>query len=134
MNQLLDAINFIKDYNDRYQTSFQISDKYSLFPHEEGEYGFKENSWPGNGKSGVYLILDENEEVIYVGQSKSFGSRFYQYFKDDNGTCVVRSPYWSKTPSHIVTIIAPDNAKYERLSLEEYLIMELSPIDNIRGK
>lgn len=85
-------------------------------------------------RAGVYLILDESGEIIYVGQSLSFGYRFYQYFLDKNGTCVVRSQNWTKVPAAIVAIAAPDDKKYERLSLEEYLIERLSPVDNIRGK
>lgn len=37
-------------------------------------------------------------------------------------------------PYAIVAIQAPDEKKYERLSLEEYLIQNLLPIDNVRGK
>lgn len=133
-NKLADAELLLNAYNNRYHTTFVLGEKYRLFPQEEGEYGFKENTWPCNGRAGVYLILDDNDEVIYIGQSKSFGYRFYQYFKDDNGTCVVKSPYWSKKPEAIVAIPAPDCAQYERLSLEEYLISNMKPVDNIMGK
>lgn len=135
MEKLLDdAIALIKDYNERYNTFFVPTKPWRLYPGIDGNYEFKDQSWPSCKKAGVYLILSEENEVIYVGQSLCFGSRFYQYFHDDNGTCVVRSPYWTKKPHAIVVLEAPDDRKYERLSLEEFLIQGLLPIDNTRGK
>lgn len=131
---LTNAQKLIEEYNRLYGTSFTTTDPYRLFPGEDGEYEFKNKSWPCNGRAGVYLIMDENCDIIYVGQTLSFGYRFYQYFKDKNGTCVVRSQNWSKEPAIIVAVAAPDNKKYERLSLEEFLIERLTPIDNIRRK
>lgn len=128
------ALSLIEKYNQEYKTAFQASDIYHLYTSEDGVCEFKGQSWPCNGHAGVYMILSEKKEVLYVGQTLSFGSRFYQYFKDKNGTCVVRSPYWSETPNAIVAIPAPDDKKYERLSLEEYLIERLQPTDNTRGK
>lgn len=124
----------IEEYNQLYGTSFTTTDPYHLFPGEDGEYEFKDQLWPCNGHAGVYLILDDRNEIIYVGQSLSFGRRFYRYFKDVDGHCEVRSSNWTKQPAAIVAIAAPDDKKYERLSLEEYLIERLSPVDNIRGK
>ena len=131
---LEEALSLVNAYNQKYNTSFEADRLYELFPVGDGKYGFKENSWPCNGKAGVYLILDENKNIIYVGQSSSLSYRFYQYFKDEDGVCVVRSSYWTATPHFIVAIAAPDDAKYERLSLEEYLIERLQPSDNTRGK
>ncbi len=131
---LANAKRLIEEYNRLYNTSFNTTGPYRLFPDAEGVCEFKDQSWPCNGHAGVYLILSDNGEVIYIGQSLSFGYRFYQYFKEDNGTCVIRSANWSKKPTSIVAVAAPDDKKYERLSLEEYLIQNLKPIDNIRGK
>ena len=124
----------VEAYNEKYNTKFVLHEPYKLFPTEEGEYGIKEYSWPGNQKAGVYLILDEHDNIIYVGQSSSLGYRFYHYFKGSDGICTYREGSWSFKPNAIVAIIAPDEAKYERLSLEEYLIERLQPTDNIRGK
>ena len=135
MNKSLAEVRSLIDaYNVKYNTNFVLEKKYKLFPSEDGEYGIKEYSWPGNQKAGVYLILDELDNIIYVGQSSSLGRRFYHYFKGSDGVCTYREGSWSATPKAIVAIVAPDDARYERLSLEEYLIERLQPADNIRGK
>ncbi|MBD5295989.1 MAG: GIY-YIG nuclease family protein [Bacteroides sp.] len=135
MNKTLkDAQLLIKAYNDEYHTEFEPMQKYDLFPENDETYGFKQQ-WPGNGKAGVYLILDKDQQVIYVGQTSSFGSRFYQYFKPAGDLCIIRSSFWEGAPRYIVAIPVPNqDKKYERLSLEEYLIEKLNPIDNTRGK
>lgn len=111
-----------------------MSECWRLFPDQAGVCDFRDRQWPGNGHAGVYLVMTSDGEVIYVGQTLSFGYRFSQYFKDENGNCVVRSSSWSVTPASLVVIEVDDDKKYERLSLEEYLIERLMPIDNIRGK
>lgn len=135
MNKSLAEVSSLIDaYNVKYNTNFVLEKKYKLSSSEDGEYGIKEYSWPGNQKAGVYLILDELDNIIYVGQSSSLGRRFYHYFKGSDGVCTYREGSWSATPKAIVAIVAPDDARYERLSLEEYLIERLQPADNTRGK
>ena len=128
------AIELVEKYNQRYHTAFEPLSPYHLFPDENGECEFKHQSWPGNERAGVYLILSKDDEVLYVGESNSLGRRFYSYFRDDEGKCIILSDNWSKEPYAIISIPAPDDRRYERLSLEEYLIQNLRPIDNIRGK
>lgn len=134
-NSLTDVLMLLDEYNKIYNTQFTSAPPYRLFPDKDGWCEFRDGkSWPCNSRAGVYLILSEDGEVIYIGQSKSFGSRFYHYFKDENDCCVIRSPYWTKPPHSIIAIAAPDDRKYERLSLEEFLIERVQPVDNIRGK
>lgn len=131
---LTNARKLIEEYNRYYHTSFNMSEPWHLFPNKYGVCEFSDQTWPCNGRAGVYLILAEDGEVLYVGQTLSFGYRFSQYFKNDNGNCVIRSSSWSEKPASIVVVAAPDDKQYERLSLEEYLIENLKPIDNTRGK
>lgn len=133
-DNLSNALKLIEEYNQLYNTSFKALPPYRLFPGDDGDYEFKNQQWPGNEHAGVYLILSRTGEVIYVGQSLPFGSRFYQYFRNEGGKCIILSDNWSAMPYAIVAIQAPDEKKYERLSLEEYLIQNLLPIDNVRGK
>ncbi|MDE6702880.1 MAG: GIY-YIG nuclease family protein [Muribaculaceae bacterium] len=128
------ALELVKNYNRKYNTNFNPTTPYRLFPDENGVYEFKDQAWPCNGRAGVYLILSRDYDVIYVGQTISFGRRFYGYFKDVNGHCNIRSDNWSEKPYAIIAIAAPDDRKYERLSLEEYLINNLQPNDNVRGR
>ena len=128
------ALEYVEKYNQRYHTEFVPLTPYHLFPDENGECEFENQSWPGNERAGVYLILSKDDEILYVGESNSLGRRFYTYFRYDNGKCIVLSENWSKEPYAIISIPAPDDRRYERLSLEEYLIQNLRPIDNVRGK
>lgn len=130
--KLRDAKVLIEAYNEHYNTHFELHEIYKLYP-TEGEYGFTE-PWPCGDNGGVYLIIDENQTVIYVGQTKAFGRRFYQYFAMVDDRCVLRSPNWRGNPDAIVVIPIADAVAYERLSLEEYLILNLNPIDNTLGK
>ena len=41
---------------------------------------------------------------------------------------------WSKNPRYVATLGFNDKDRYEVPSLEEYLIMKLSPKDNTNGK
>lgn len=130
---LENARDLVKKYNDEYDTNFELDKEYSLYPDKDCEYGFR-NCQPFYNKGGVYLILDENKNILYVGQTKYFGSRFYYYFKaDQNGNCIPVHN-WTKKPYAIVAIPTIDEKKYERLSLEEYLIQNLQPADNTLGK
>lgn len=110
---LENARKLIEEYNRGYNTKFEMTECWHLYPDENGNYEFKDQSWPCNGRAGVYLILDDINEVVYVGQSLSFGRRFYRYFKDIDGHCEVRSSNWTKNPAAIVAIAAPDNKKQE---------------------
>ena len=103
---------------------------YRLFPDEDGEYEFKDNSWPCNEMGGVYLILSNNMEVIYVGEALWFGRAFYRHFKPNGDKCTIISDNWKVNPYAIVTIPAPEDRKYERSSFKRYLVQKLKPIDN----
>lgn len=126
------ALELVKYYQMRYNTTFEISEVYALFP-KENEYGFTE-SWPFLNEGGVYLVLDADKNVIYVGKADVFGHRLYGHFREDeNGNCVICEKGWKNEPKYIINIKADRNRLYENLSLEGYLIKTLSPDDNIRG-
>ena len=41
---------------------------------------------------------------------------------------------WRKDPNYLYVATPPNDAIWERLSLEEFLIQKLNPIDNTQGK
>ena len=127
------ALELVAYYQMRYNTKFEISSLYSLFP-EEGEYGFTE-SWPFLNNGGVYLILDESKSVIYVGKADIFGRRLYGHFRaDSEGNCIIYESGWKNQPRYIINIKVEDDRIYENLSLEGYLIQKLDPDDNTIGR
>lgn len=128
------ALESISYYQLRYNTQFEISEIYSLYP-EGDEYGFKE-SWPFLNDGGVYLILDENKNVIYVGKADKFGQRLSGHFRAGSmGECIIYSQqWWTNQPRYIINVKVPEDRKYENLSLEGYLISMLDPDDNTAGR
>lgn len=131
---LTNAQKLIEEYNRLYGTSFTTTDPYRLFPGEDGEYEFKNKSWPCNGMGGVYLILSKNLKVIYIGEALWFGRAFYSHFKPNGDKCEIISNNWKAKPYAIVAIPAPDDRKFERSSLKRYLVQKLKPIDNTLEK
>lgn len=135
MEDIVKINKAIDEYNTRYNTHFHVGNKYSLFPKGE-EYGYKDE-WPGNKHAGVYFVMSENDHLLYVGQSKDLGQRLYQHFppsgERENPVCTFKEN-WSMQPYFLYVSITPDDAIWERLSLEEFLIQKFNPIDNISGK
>lgn len=125
----------LDEYNCRYQTAFKLSEKYSLFPNE-GEYGYNDE-WPGNKHAGVYFVIAKDGELLYVGESQQIGRRLYEHFppicSSSSQECYIKET-WHKRPYYLYVAIVPDDATWERLSLEAFLIQTLNPIDNSRGK
>ena len=123
------------EYNCRYQTAFKLSEKYSLFPNE-GEYGYNDE-WPGNKHAGVYFVIAQDGDLLYVGESQQIGRRLYEHFppicSSSTLKCYIKET-WHKRPYYLYVAIAPDDATWERLSLEAFLIQTLNPSDNSRGK
>ena len=119
MNQY-DIQTIVDRYNRLHNTCFdKVTDRYSLFP-QDGEYGFIEHDWPNIGKSGVYFVLDEDEKLVYVGQTRDFGKRLWDHFHNlDN--CDIEDAYY------IYTTACKIGHEYERLSFEAFLIERFNP-------
>ena len=86
-----------------------------------------ENCWPQcypyADRPGVYLIMDDKDNVLYIGKSSvAIGRRLGSYFcYDGEGKCRVRSPYWSTSPKYIAAIAVPFDSAFECAALEEFL-------------
>ncbi|MFV0211427.1 GIY-YIG nuclease family protein [Empedobacter falsenii] len=115
---------------------FEVSPIYDLFPDTNTNPQFQK--WPEeyqhNGRYGVYFILDSEDTIIYIGKANNIGKRLGNYFKyDSNKNCEIIHENWSKKPKYLLTVAVPNKTWFECLALEEYLIWEISPIDNKRS-
>ncbi|MDX8558684.1 GIY-YIG nuclease family protein [Elizabethkingia sp. HX CGY] len=140
--KLNEVLSFVKTYSIEYRNpnlpDFEISQIYDLFPERNS---FDENiNWPAeyfhNGRYGIYLILNIEYDVIYIGKAKNIGKRLGAYFgtnKEDK-TCLIKHTNWSSNPKYLCTIAVDDEIWFEALSLEEYLIWNTQPIDNKLSK
>lgn len=141
--QLEEAKKIIQDYKINFRNpnlkDFDESPIYDLFPDDSINISFLK--WPDeyfhNGRFGVYLILDDNYDVIYIGKANNIGKRLGSYFMYKSKTdrsCSIRHESWKKKPKYIYSIAVENETWFECLSLEEYLIWRIQPIDNKRSK
>lgn len=113
----------------------EISDWYSLFPTtKDNDLDKHQKQWPEiyphAEKKGVYLIFNENKELIYIGKASmnnNIGKRLGSHFsyESDKVTCKINHS-WSSSPKYIITIAVPDGMSFEAPALEEYLITEFA--------
>lgn len=125
---------YINEYNNYYHTSFSdLTERYNLFSKDDNEYGYT-MSWPNNLKPGVYIVLDQNEELLYIGQSQSLGKRLNQHFPSYEGKCTIAESDKEKLKGayYLYTTSCSEDKAWERLSLEGYLICKLNPPRNER--
>ncbi len=78
-------------------------------------------------KSGVYVMLDKDEKVIYVGKAKNLKNRVRQYFQNGFKTEKVAAMVLSIVDFYYVLT----NSEVDALSLENNLIKKYKPKYNI---
>lgn len=83
--------------------------------------------WPFCGYGGIYVILNESEEVIYIGETTDFGRRLSQHFSGDSNNKVKCNHDWLN-PYCILVVKLQDNSL--RLTIEERLISFYDPMYN----
>jgi hypothetical protein len=79
------------------------------------------NPWPYCGCAGVYLVVNDHNEVIYVGEAAELGRRLSDHFVGDADNRVICKDGWNN-PSCIIAVKMPDDRKAFRKTLEEELI------------
>ncbi len=138
--KLTEVKKLIEEYQEKYRhtnlAKFDISSIYDLFPDKNTNKEFQKwsETYQHNGRYGVYLIMNDNFEIIYVGESNNIGKRLGNYFGyDSKKDCLIKQT-WSEQPRYICTIAIDNETWFERLALEEYLIYHIQPIDNVRSK
>ena len=133
-NRFIDKVN---EYQEKYRNpdlpKFEISDPYDL--KADWDAG---KTWPLVGSQGVYAIFNAEKNLLYVGkasQTNTLGNRLSSYFiyAPDGKSCATPPNHiWSSEPRYVIAVAVA--YAFEAPSLEEYLIGELQPDDNVRGK
>lgn len=136
MAKLDEAKTLIHDYESKYRNPelipFLISDKYDLFPTESDSTNCWPESYQYGDRAGVYLIMDAEDNVLYIGKSSvAIKTRLGILFgRNANKPCNVKDPNWTKTPKYVVTIAVPIDSPFECASLEEFLLSNIETTDN----
>ena len=138
-----DALAAIMTYSRKYRRDdvppLEIVGLCDLDPHLEGADARVTSDWskpwPNNHRFGVYLIFDERVALLYVGKSSGMGigRRLYDWFGQGE-RCRVSPGHWSRRPRYVLSAAVPVEMHFEASALEEYLIRELDPCDNARGR
>ena len=80
--------------------------------------------------------MDGDLNLLYVGKASTLGTRLGAYcaYAPDNSCRFKHEGYWSSRPRYLLTVGVPDEMAWEAAGLEEYLIRELDPQDNVLGR
>lgn len=112
-----------------------LGDRYCLFPDKRDPRPSWPDRWPNADKRGVYLMLGDDDAVLYVGKASAdsyLGARLAAYFRyGEDRRCKFIYEDWC--PRYVVTIAVPDDSSFEAPALEEFLIRELRPPRNTLG-
>jgi len=141
--ELKDAVSeYCEGYRNPKLEPFALGELYDLFPQQSNgklqtSLGWND-TWPNNGKAGVYIFLDTDGKVLYIGKAsmkRSVSARLSDYCTyDSDRRCKLVHSNWSATPKYVWIVGMPVSSPFEAPSLEEYLIRELDPPDNRNGK
>ena len=145
ITDILEAINqYSRVYRHPALPKLSLSGLYALFPGEDkvAPNGIEINwpaEWPNVSQKGVYFVFGSGGRLLYIGKASmngTLGARLNAYFKIEKttGMCQVIQPSWTEKPMYIATLPVPEDMGFEAAALEEYLIRELKPPDNTRGK
>jgi len=115
----------LKDYQKRYRLKAK-TEAYALT-----EENWRDEYIPFRSSAGCYIFFDEAGRPLYVGKATNLGARVGSYF---NSRPFGPKPghVWSSAPQYAFLIQVEE--LWEAPSLEEFLINELQPADNTRGR
>lgn len=132
-----EALNFyLTNYRKEGLPQLEISKPLDILSHKPQKHDFDieltwKDPWPHANRAGVYLVYDENAELIYIGTATVIGNRLYTYF-GGGSECVYREQ-WGTPPRYIRIIAVPAEMPFEAQALEAFLIARLKPKHNTRG-
>lgn len=137
----LQGIDEIEHYASKFRREdfekLKTSKIFDLFPEEQTDFpkaplDWNKDSWPNGNKSGVYLVYNKEQKLIYIGTARHLGNRLGVYFGAQK-KCQVKQ-VWGDRPRYLITVGVPDETWFEAHSLEAYLISKLNPPLNTVGK
>ena len=130
----------IREYHEKYRNPQlaepSISDLYFLEKQPPDSVP-KENEWPATfpyaSRPGVYVFLDTNGDLLYVGRADNLGTRVSSYFRyGKDKACEAKDTWHPHPPYSLLTVAVTE--RFEASSLEEFLIGRLDPPVNKKGK
>lgn len=136
-SDLLMAIEYYRNnYRREGLPEFGEINRYALYP----DNNINEFGWPGKfhdcDSPGIYVFLDENDDILYIGKASMnnlLGYRLGSYFcYDQDGSCKLNHK-WKKEPRYIITMAVDYDTRFEAAALEEYLISQLTTLENKAG-
>ncbi|MGO9246549.1 MAG: GIY-YIG nuclease family protein [Verrucomicrobiia bacterium] len=141
-----DAVTVTKAVT-RYETRYRRSDvpplefagPLDLFPSQAVPAGVTPEStwkqpWPFIDRAGVYLVYSVSLKLLYVGTAQHLGARLSQHFiGNGEEECIIREK-WNQQPRFVFNIAVPRDMPFEASGLEAFLIGELQPLENVKGK
>jgi len=89
-------------------------------------------SWPSNESAGVYVFLDSNKNITYIGKA-SFGNCIGGRLNSRFDTRWNPKKPQSEGCKYITTIALPDEAAFEASAIEEFLLKHLNTRSNKVG-
>ena len=133
----------VAEYQQKYRNSalpeFQDGDFLDLFPDDPKpvELTCKHtwlDSYPYDRTAGVYSILSNELEVLYIGETDNFSARMAKYFRGSIISGCSFTDEWKVSPRYVHFYIAPEGSKFETPALEAFLILEIPDLVNRRIK
>lgn len=136
------VITYQTEYRNPRQPVFAFSRLYDLFPERmESVARMAEFKWPQKWPfaefAGVYAVLAEDLTVLYVGKASlrsNIGKRLSTHFVYDENKQCRPTGNWQTPLRYVLTVAVPMGTEFEAPALEEYLIRELDPPENMQGR
>ncbi len=90
-----------------------------------------EASWPSNRSAGIYVLMDADQNLLYIGKascSNVIGGRLNKWFDARWKPMSTQS----EGTRYITTIALPPDHAFEAAAIEEFLLKRLSTKNNVR--
>jgi len=86
-------------------------------------------SWPGNEHAGIYVIMDERKDLLYIGKA-SFGSTIGRRLNQRFNAKWMPVTQESEGCRFLTTIPLPRGHEFEAPAIEEFFLKRLTTKNN----